>query len=87
MSGRMEKKPRFTEDELEIVVARLQTMPYDARVAMGNLGVFGREQLIQHVKKMDNIGTLVATAYLNQLRSFKKQVETLEVDAGKAKTR
>ena len=63
------------EDEKNIVIARLETMPESMKVSIGRFGSFGKWDLITHVRKEDEIGELVADIYMENLRSFKKEVQ------------
>ncbi len=61
-----------TKDEVELVVARLRTMPDNALISAGfGGGVMNREQLIERVKNANNdeMGRKIVEAHLNYLRS------------------
>ncbi len=60
-------------DEKEIVLARLQTMPKDMSLSIGNVGSLDKWKLIEHVKQEDELGKLIVEMYMNGLRSFKQQ--------------
>jgi len=64
-----------TEDEKKIVILRLESMPYNMKLAVGDSGPFSREELIELVRKNDEIGEIVAKAHMNQLRSYKNIAE------------
>ena len=64
----------YTEDEIELVIARLRAIPRNALLSIGNINSnsdFDRDELIEHVKKMDNIGKKIIEMQLNYVRSYK----------------
>ncbi len=60
-------------DERNIVLARLETMPSDMSLSIGNFGSMDKWKLIEHVKKEDDVGRLVVEVYMAGLRSFKER--------------
>ena len=64
-----------TQEQIkELVLARLQIMPPDANISVGSDGEFSRDELIQHVKKNDNIGKKITEIELEYLRLLKEGV-------------
>jgi hypothetical protein len=64
----------YTEDEIELVIARLRAIPKNALLSIGNINNnsgFDRDELIEHVKKMDEIGKKIIQMQLNYVRSYK----------------
>ena len=66
-----------SEDEMKIVIHRLESMPSNIELAIGNFGSFSRKKLIEHVKEKDEIGELVVDIYMNQLRAYKDLQEVI----------
>jgi len=62
-------------DELKIVIARLEAMPSHLKVSIGRFGSFDKWELIDAVKKGNEIGELIGGIYMENLRGFKKEVE------------
>ncbi len=62
------------DDETKLVIARLQVLPAHLKVSVGSYGAFDKDELIQHVKKNDEIGEAISQVYLSYLRSFKGMV-------------
>ncbi|MFA6548989.1 MAG: hypothetical protein WCT39_03550 [Candidatus Margulisiibacteriota bacterium] len=58
----------------KIVLARLDVLPSDIAISIGSDGSFTRDQLIESVKKEDEIGEKMAEVQMEWLRSFKKRV-------------
>lgn len=53
---------------IDLVVARLQTIPEGVGVSMGSKGNFSREDLIKHVKANDEIGKKVMDVEMSFLQ-------------------
>lgn len=61
------------EEELkEIVIARLNTISPDKKISIGSSGNFRKEDLIEHVKKNDEIGKKIIEVELSFLRAQKE---------------
>ena len=56
----------------ELVIARLDTLPSDQKISIGNSGEFTKEEIIQHVKKEDNIGKKMIEIEMEFLRAIKE---------------
>lgn len=54
-----------------LVTSRLLALPQDVMVSIGSSGTYSRKDLIDHVKKDDEIGKQIAKIELEYLRSFK----------------
>jgi len=65
-----------TQDEIKIVLARLETMPSHIKLSIGNYGMFDMNQLKEKVKnaEKDEIGKTIVIMYMSQIRSFKEEV-------------
>jgi hypothetical protein len=60
------------DDEIKkLVIARLEVLPKDRKVSIGNEGSFTRDELIQHVSKEDKIGKKMIEIEMEFLRSLK----------------
>lgn len=62
----------FDKDVINLVIARLESMPDSMKLAIGNKGDFDKFQLIDHVKNGDSLGNTVIKMQLLYLRSLKK---------------
>ena len=60
-----------SKDELDLVIARLEATPPNARLAVGGKGAFSAGQLIEHIKANDDIGAEIINIQLDYLRSLK----------------
>ena len=58
----------------ELVIARLETLPSNLKMSIGNYGEFTKEELIEHVKKGDQIGNKLVEIELEFLRAMKEGV-------------
>jgi hypothetical protein len=63
----------------ELVLARLEVMPSNFKLSVGNQGTFSKEELLDHVKKGDNIGRGVIEMQLNFIKALTtgKLIETI----------
>ena len=62
-----DKKP---EEKLkEIVLVKLDSMPSNYKLSIGKEGVFDKEDLIKHVKKMDPIGKQILEMELRFMKA------------------
>lgn len=64
-----------SEEEIKIVLARLDSMPPNMKLSIGRYGSFSKSQLIKQVENKTEIGELVIKMYMNYLRSFKDEVK------------
>ena len=66
-----EKKEVYGKTIRELVISRLEQMPDNHRLHIGNKGKFNREQLIQEVKNETEIGNKIIAMELHYLKSLK----------------
>jgi len=64
----------FTPEIVDLVVARLQNLPSDKEISVGSFGEFSKSDLIDHVKKIDEIGKKMIAVELDFLRLMKEGV-------------
>lgn len=62
------------EEIKKIVIARLETLPKDKKISIGSAGEFSRDDLIDLVKKNDELGKKIIQIEMEFLRSFKKGI-------------
>lgn len=61
-----------TEQEIiDLVVARLQNLPSNKDISVGSSGEFTKAELIEHVKKVDDVGKKMIAIEMDFLRSMK----------------
>lgn len=64
---------KTTEEQIkELIIARLQAIPPNVGISVGSQGDFKRDELIEHVKKDDEIGKKIIEIDLNYLRALKE---------------
>ena len=75
----MSKEEDKNEDIKELVIARLDIMPSNYQLSIGNKGTFTKNQLIDHVKQEDEIGKQVVKMQINFINALTsgKLMETL----------
>ena len=71
MEEKNELKP-ISEDIINLVIARLETIPSNIELSVGNEGSFSINDLIERVKKQDEIGKKMIEMQLAYLRSLGK---------------
>lgn len=62
----------ISEDIMNLVIARLKTIPPNIELSVGNGGSFSIDELIERVKKQDDIGKKMIEMQLAYLRSLGK---------------
>ena len=62
----------ISEDIINLVIARLETIPPNIEMSVGNEGSFSIDELIERVKKQDSIGRKMIEMQLAYLRSLGK---------------
>ena len=65
---------------IELVVSRLQTIPDNQEISVGAEGKFTKNQLIQHVKKGDELGKKFVEIELYYLQSLKNITQSVLSD-------
>ena len=58
-----------------VLIERYERMPSNARVVIGGLGALDKKEIIKHLEKKDEIGSLIAQIELNYLKIFKEEAE------------
>ncbi len=67
------KKEIIKEEKIkELVIARLRTSSFDKKISIGQFGVFSNKELIEHVKKEDEVGRKIIKVQIEFLRSLKE---------------
>ena len=61
-----------SEDIINLVIARLEAIPSNVELSVGNEGSFSIDELIKKVKKQDDIGRKMIEMQLAYLRSLSK---------------
>lgn len=69
MSG--EKDIKISEDLKNLVVERLDLLSPDLVMSIGSAGAFTKSELIDHVKKGDDVGKTIVKMELNFLMALK----------------
>ena len=64
----------ISEDIKELVIARLDILPTDKKISIGSYGDFTKSELIERVKKEDEVGQKVVELELTFLRALKEGI-------------
>lgn len=62
----------ISEDLKELVIARLDVFPKNKKISIGSEGDFTKKQLIEHIKKGDEIGEKIIEIQINFLKALKE---------------
>lgn len=62
------------QEIIDLVVARLQNLPSNKDISVGSSGEFTKDQLIEHVKKADDVGKKMIAIEMDFLRSMKEGI-------------
>ena len=65
---------KTSEDVKQLVIARLETLPSNKKISIGAYGEFSKEELIQHVKRNDEIGKKMVEIELESLKALKEGI-------------
>lgn len=68
----LKKSEKIPEDLKELIVYRLDILPADKKISIGSVGEFYKSELIDHVKKEDEIGQKIVELELTFLRALKE---------------
>lgn len=60
------------QDIINLVIARLETIPSNIEISIGNSGSFTVSELIERIEKQDDIGKKMVEMQLAYLRSLSK---------------
>ena len=69
-----EEKQETSEEIKELVIARLDAIPSNKKISIGNYGEFTKEELIEGVKSGSEVGKKIIEVELEFLRAFKNGV-------------
>jgi len=63
---------QISQDVINLVIARLETIPANVSVSIGGDGSYTIEQLIERIKKQDEVGKKMVEMQLAYIRSLGK---------------
>mgnify|MGYP001580290632 CR=1 FL=1 len=75
-----DEKEHKTEEELKkLVLARIDVMPSNYKLSIGNFGTFTKDELMEKVKSGDEAGRQIVQMQLNFIKALTtgKLIETL----------
>ncbi len=70
----MEEQEKITEEIKKLVIARLEILPENKKISIGNFGEFSKDELIDNVNKNSEIGNKIIEIELGFLRAMKKGI-------------
>ena len=77
------KNNKINQEIKETIIARIDAQPSNLRLSIGSSGSLTKEEMIEHVKKEDEIGKQIIRVHLNFLKAiangeFVKAVNSVE---------
>jgi len=73
MKENVEEKEKKKQERLkEIVLMKMATMPQHYKLSIGNEGVFDKNQIIEHVDRMDTIGKQILDMELKFIKALSR---------------
>ena len=63
---------KISQDVINLVIARLETIPANVSVSIGGDGSYTIQQLIERIKKQDEVGKKMVEMQLAYIRSLGK---------------
>ena len=67
---------KISQDVINLVIARLETIPANVSVSIGGDGSYTIGQLIERIKKQDEVGKKMVEMQLAYIRSLGKATTT-----------
>ncbi len=67
--------PKLSDEIKDLVLLRLETLPADRKISIGSYGEFTKEELIERVKKGDEIGKKIVEIEMEFLQALKEGVK------------
>ena len=71
---KLKKSEKISEDLKDLIIYRLDTLPEDKKISIGSIGEFFKSDLIEHVRKEDEIGKEIVELELTFLRALKEGI-------------
>lgn len=69
----MSQEKSLDEEIRQLVIERLKTIPSDKKISIGSEGDFTVEELIERVKKNDEVGEKIVEVEMTFLQSWKTE--------------
>jgi len=75
----MNSEERKGEELKELILARIEVMPSNLKLSIGNFGTFTKQELMEHVKKGDEEGKQIMQMQINFIKALTsgRFIETL----------
>lgn len=83
MEEKNNKKQEINNDIKELVIARIDLLPPNVKISVGAEGEYTKSELIERIKKGDNVGQQIIQMEMSFLRALKDGVlldEILKTD-------
>jgi len=70
----MEDKDKIKEEIRKLVIARLEVLPENKKLSIGNFGEFSKDELIENVNNNSEMGSKIIEIEMEFLRAMKKGI-------------
>ncbi len=85
MKEKYSSNKRISEDVKELVITRIEAAPAHLKLSIGSDGRLTKGQMIEHVKKGDEVGKKIVNSHLSFLKAiasgeFVKTISSVELD-------
>ncbi len=67
-----EEKERILKELKEVVIMRIESIPSNLKLSIGNGQSLTKEEMIEHVKQEDEIGRYLINSHLSFMRAIAK---------------
>ena len=69
---------KIPEELWEVVLARFEQMPSHLKFVIGGYGALSKREILNHIKKRDEIGELLVRMHLEYFKLFKEEAISYE---------
>ena len=69
---------KIPEEFWEIVLARFEKMPSHLKIVIGGYGALSKEEILEHIRKRDEIGEFLVKMHLEYFKLFKEEAVSYE---------
>ncbi len=79
MNKEKEERKKITPELQKLILARMEIMPPNFKLSIGDKGTFNKSQLMEHIQKGDDIGLQIIDMQMSFIRALTsgKLIETI----------
>lgn len=72
MTKKFEKEKKIEKELKEVVIMRIDAIPSNLKLSIGNEKSLTKEEMIEHVKQEDEIGKQIINSHLSFMKAIAK---------------